>query len=91
MRRKLGALALLSLLALPACGTTNGVRWAYGKSSVYGKPDAWSESVGIRAMFGVPMIAGGFAFDAVTWPFQLLFGVWPMWGDASTQMDPKAG
>lgn len=90
MRRTLGAIALLSLSTLTACGTTNGVRWAYGESSVFDRPDAFSESMAMRAAFGVPVIVGGIAFDACTWPFQLLFGVWPTWGSASTQMDPDA-
>ncbi|MBX3462883.1 MAG: hypothetical protein KF830_06910 [Planctomycetes bacterium] len=90
MRRKLGAIALLPCLTLAACGTTNGVRWAYGHSSVFDRPDAFSESMAARAVFGVPVIVVGVAFDACTWPFQLLFGVWPMWGGASTQMDPNA-
>ncbi|MEO6594402.1 MAG: hypothetical protein ABIP94_06590 [Planctomycetota bacterium] len=89
-RRRLGVLALLTLVVLPACATTNGARWAYGETSVYDKPDAFSESVGVRAIFGVPVIVVGVFVDAVTWPFQLIFGVWPMWGDASTQLDPNA-
>lgn len=89
-RRQLGVLALLALTTLPACGTANGVRWAYGSPSIYGKPDTHSESLGVRAIFGAPVILAGVAADAVTFPFQLLFGVWPMWGDASTQLNPDA-
>ena len=89
-RRQLGVLALMAMTILPACGTTNGVRWAYGESSIYGKPDSNSESVGVRAIFGAPVILAGLAGDAVTLPFQLLFGVWPMWGDASTQLKPDS-
>ncbi|HEX5053150.1 MAG TPA: hypothetical protein VFZ65_15350 [Planctomycetota bacterium] len=88
-RRRLGVLALLTLVVLPACATTNGVRWAYGMPSVYDKPDEFSESVACRAIFGVPVIVGGAVADAVTWPLQLLFGVWPTWGSDSTQMDPR--
>ncbi len=87
--RSLGLLALLGLSFLPACGTTNGVRWAYGASSIYGEPDTFSESMGIRAIFGLPVILAGAAFDAHTFPYQILFGVWPMWGKASTQMKPQ--
>ncbi len=88
-KRHLASLCLLAMVVLPACGTTNGVRWAYGKSSVYDKPDEFSESMALRAVVGVPVIAGGIVFDVATWPLQLIFGVWPMWGGASTQMDPK--
>lgn len=88
MKRTLSIVALLVLATLPACGTVNGVRWAYGKSSVYAPPDEFSESLGARAMFGVPVIVGGVVFDAATFPLQLLFGVWPWWGSASTQLEP---
>ena len=87
-RRNSMALVVLALLSLPACGTVNGARWAYGKSSMYGEPDSHSESMAIRATFGVPVILGGAAFDLATFPFQIAFGVWPWWGDASTQMKP---
>ena len=83
------ALALLALLTLPACGTAHGVRWAYGKSSIYDKPDQHSESQGLRAALGIPVIVGGAAFDVATFPLQAAFGVWPWWGSNSTQMAPK--
>jgi len=88
-KRNLGLLALLGLSFLPACATTNGVRWAYGASSIYDKPDAHSESMGARAIFGLPVILVGVACDATTFPLQVIFGVWPMWGSASTQMKPR--
>lgn len=88
MAKRSLSIALLAMVVLPACATTNGVRWAYGKSSVHDRPDAFSEDVAMRAIFGVPVIVGGVAFDAVTWPLQLIFGVWPMWGSASTMMNP---
>lgn len=87
-RTRFLALAIPALLCLSACGTANGVRWTYGASSIYGKPDAFSENLAIRALFGVPVIVGGVAFDAATFPFQLAFGVWPMWGDHSQHMRP---
>jgi hypothetical protein len=83
------ACALLTLAFLPACGTAHGVRWAYGAPSIYEKPDSFSEGLGARAIFGVPVIVGGLAFDAVTFPAQLIFGVWPMWGPNSPQMNPN--
>lgn len=87
MKRVLSICALLSLLSLPACGTMNTVRWTYGKPSVFDAPDEFSESVGWRAAVGVPVILGGVTFDLATWPLQLLFGVWPMWGDSSSMMN----
>lgn len=88
MKKAMTAVVGLGLAVLPACGTMNGVRWAMNKTSIYEKPDEFSESVAIRATFGIPVIVMGAAVDAVTWPVQLAFGVWPMWGDASTQMNP---
>lgn len=86
--RRVIALAFLVLSCLPACATTNGVRWAYGKDSVYGEPDGFSESLGARAIFGAPVIVGGAIWDVATWPLQVIFGVWPLWGHESTMMNP---
>jgi hypothetical protein len=78
------AVILASALMLPSCFTVNGVEWTYGKTSVYKQPDADMEQAGVRAIVGLPLIVTSIALDAVTWPFQLAFGVWPMWGDSST-------
>jgi hypothetical protein len=87
-KRLLSGLALASLVVLPACATANGVRWAYGKDSCYDEPDALSESCALRAIVGAPVIVGGVVWDAVTWPLQIIFGVWPTWGQESTMMEP---
>ena len=89
MKRRLGVLALLALAVLPACGTVNGTRWAFGMKSIYDKPNSHSEEMGMRVAFGLPVILGGVAFDAATFPVQAIFGVWPWWGSASTQMNPN--
>ena len=81
----------LAAVVLPSCATTHAVRWTYGMSSIYDKPDEFSEREGLRPVVGVPLILGSAAMDAVTWPFQLLFGVWPMWGSASQHMKPTSG
>ena len=88
-KQVIGLVAIAALCVLPSCGTTNGVRWAYGKTSIYGEPDTNTEGGAVRAIFGVPVIVGGVVVDAVTWPAQALFGVWPLWGDKSTVMKPK--
>lgn len=88
--RIISSMLALAALTLTSCGTVNGVRWAYGESSIYGKPDEYSESQGLRAVMGIPVIVGGLAFDAGTFPLQALFGVWPWWGDASTQLRPTS-
>ena len=84
-RLMLAVLAGASLL-LPSCATTHGVRWTYGHTSIWDPPDADSEAIALRAIAGAPVILGSVGWDLVTWPFQLAFGVWPMWGDSSTQM-----
>lgn len=89
MKKPILAMSLLAIAALPSCGTVHGARWAFGMKSIYPEPDSMSESVALRAAVGVPVIVGGVAFDAVTFPLQLLFGVWPWWGDESTQMNPN--
>lgn len=85
----LAALLLLTCLTATSCGTTHGVRWTYGASSMYDEPDDFSESYAIRAALGIPVIAGGLVFDATTFPLQAIFGVWPWWGSASNQMKPS--
>ncbi|MCB9878514.1 MAG: hypothetical protein H6835_13030 [Planctomycetes bacterium] len=82
----LAAAALMSVLS--SCGTVNGVRWAYGHDSIYAKQEVVAEKGVARAIFGVPVIVGGATFDVLTWPVQLLFGVWPMWGRSSPILRP---
>lgn len=88
-RRALGA-ALLAILALPSCATTHAARWAYGMDSIHDKPSQVSENVGLRPFLGVPLILASVAWDALTWPEQLIFGIWPMWGRASLHMKPTS-
>lgn len=87
---RLLAAGLLACTFLQSCGTTNAVRWTYGKPSVFDAPDRYSESMGLRPIVGIPVIVGGFAFDAVTFPAQALFGVWPWWGKNSMHMQPES-
>jgi hypothetical protein len=84
-------LAVLGTIAccLTSCGTFNTVRWAYGKESIFEQPSAHSDECGLRPVLGIPVILGGVAVDAVTWPVQLAFGVWPWWGDSSMHMQPN--
>jgi len=90
MRKISLCLPLLAALALPSCATTNAVRWTYGMDSIYDKPTKLAEETGMRSVVGLPLIVGSVAADAVTWPFQLIFGVWPMWGKASQHLKPQA-
>lgn len=72
---------------LTSCGTVNAVRWSYGAESIFDEPSKQTGSV-LRPALGVPMILGGAVFDAVTWPVQLAFGVWPWWGTSSLHKKP---
>ena len=56
--------------------------------SCFEPPSPEAEAAGLRVMVGAPVMLGGVLFDAVTWPAQLIFGVWPMWGPASRHMKP---
>jgi hypothetical protein len=88
--KRLAALSLLACSLLSGCATTHGIRWVYGMESIHAKPDQFSEDAALRAIVGAPVILGSVAFDLVTWPGQLLFGVWPTWGKSSEHMKPKA-
>jgi hypothetical protein len=90
MRKATLCLLLFAVLALPSCATTHAVRWTYGMDSIYDKPTRLAEDTGVRSVVGLPLIVGSVAADAFTWPFQLIFGVWPMWGRASQHMKPSA-
>ncbi len=87
-QRILGFAALAAVSVLASCGTTNGIRWAYGETSIY-DDGAQASNRGVeRAIFGIPVILTGVACDVVTLPVQALFGVWPLWG-SSSMMKPK--
>ena len=84
------AASLIACAFLQSCGTTNTVRWAYGEPSVFEAPSKHSESTGLRAIVGIPVIVSGVLFDAVTFPAQAVFGVWPWWGASSQMMKPSS-
>lgn len=80
----------IAATSLSACATSHAVRWTYQMPSIWDAPEPYEENVAMRAIVGAPVIIGSAAFDVVTWPIQLIFGVWPMWGDESTQLKPPA-
>lgn len=75
----LAAVGVFACALFTGCGTVNAVRWSYGDSSCFDQPDADV----VRPVCAVPLIVGGVAFDGLTWPIQLAFGVWPWWGAKS--------
>ena len=56
--------------------------------SIHSNPDEYSKESGLAPAVGLPLIVCSAAMDAVTWPYQLIFGVWPMWGEESLHMKP---
>lgn len=88
-KMRLVAASALACVFLQSCGTTHAVRWAYGMPSIFEEPGQHSEECGLRPAIGVPVIVGGFLFDAVTFPAQAMFGVWPWWGSRSEHMRPE--
>jgi hypothetical protein len=91
MARKMmtvGALLATAALLLPGCATVASVNWAYNRPSIFEPPPPEAEHVALRAIVGLPLIVGSVGWDALTFPFQLAFGVWPWWGDGSTQLRP---
>ena len=87
---RLLAASLLACTFLQSCGTANAVRWTYGKPSVFAAPDQHSEAMGLRPIVGIPVIGAAVVFDAVTFPAQAVFGVWPWWGSESMHMQPES-
>jgi hypothetical protein len=85
--KKFSACLILASVLLPSCATSHAVRYAYGSSSVFQEEesdDTW------RAVYGGPLILGSIGWDLITWPAQLLFGVWPLWGSSSLSMEPDS-
>ena len=76
------ALALASL-ALEGCATSHLVRWSKGEKSYYAEPSGGKEYVIAPAT--VIMFPVTLGWDIVTFPFQLIWGIYPYGGD----LDPK--
>ena len=87
--RPFASLAVLTLCCSlsSGCGTVHAVRWSYGESSVFDDPSRRAAHY-VRPICAAPLIVGCVGFDAVTWPLQLIFGVWPWWGQDSELMRP---
>jgi hypothetical protein len=85
MKKALLGLVFLALL-LPSCATCHAVKWAYNAPSCHGEVDEGASV--LRPAIGVPFILLSAAWDFLTWPEQLIFGVWPMWGENSKHMKP---
>ncbi len=89
-RSVLVGLALLVVLpftfTFTSCASSHLVRWSFGKSSDYREHDTELGNSVLKptVTFITLPIAG--AWDLVTLPFQMIWGVYP-WGD--TYLDPE--
>ena len=81
-RSLLRRLSLLLLLVLPlaACGTTNLVRWGTDHDSIYAEPDSEFERGMLKPFVTIVGLPVAFAWDVVTFPFQITFQVYPYGG-----------
>ena len=75
-RRWLPAVVLAATFALSGCATTHLVEWAQGEPSAYkfaqGRKDVYVRAGGTVLAF-IPAVL----FDVVTFPFQLIWSVYP--------------
>ncbi len=79
-------LALLFSLPMVSCSTVNLVRWGTDESSVYYEPTGEFSRGMLKPFVTVIGFPVTLAWDVGTFPFQLLFGVYP-YGDSF--MDPE--
>ena len=79
------ALALLGFLALQGCATSHLFRWTRGEASQWKQPAAnatdYVRPAGL--ILGLPVTV---VWDGVTFPFQLIWGVYP-YGPSSSPED----
>jgi hypothetical protein len=82
---KLTALALFGLLGLQGCATSHLFRWTRGEASQWKQPAANSVDYVRPAgvVLGLPI---ALVWDGITFPFQLIWGVYP-YGPSSSPED----
>ncbi len=91
MKRTSSVLAGLVLLAvLPftftSCASSHLVRWSFGKSSNYREHDTELGNSVLKPTVTVIALPITGVWDIATFPFQMIWGVYP-WGD--TYLDPQ--
>lgn len=74
MRRWVPVLAVCALL--PSCATSHLIQWSQGQPSAFNDPPA-STAVYTRPGATVLAFPVAVAFDVVTFPFQLIWEVYP--------------
>lgn len=89
--RRLAALALaLACLPLGSCSTINTIKFLYGQPCVFDDASSdWSNRTGLRPALAPVAFPVAVVADVATLPIQVIFGVWPFWGDASLHMNPN--
>ncbi len=71
------SLALLCLLPFTACSTFNHVRWAMDDTSVYNEPEGGFSRGVVKPLWTIVGFPVAVAWDVVTFPFQIISGVYP--------------
>jgi hypothetical protein len=79
------ALCLVCAASLTSCASSNLVRWGFDKDSVYAQPDGEVSRSMLKPSLTILGMPIAFAWDVVTFPFQIIFGVHPY---GSRYMDP---
>ena len=81
-KRLLGTAVVFMSLGLPSCASIHTGLWAYKQPSAYNEGTE-SQEDWIRPAMGTVMMPAALAWDLATFPAQVIFGVWPYWGEAS--------
>ena len=76
---------LLLLLPLSACATSHLMRWSKGKTSIYNPPT--EDPAYVVPAGTVVMLPAVLVWDVATFPFQVIWGVYPYGGD----LQPEPG
>lgn len=87
-KRMITLVVLACALPLTGCSTTNLARWGFDSESVYKEPDGPVSAGFVKpaaTFVGLPV---AFAWDVATFPFQVIFGVYP-YGDRFMQPDAE--
>jgi hypothetical protein len=81
------ALSVLCAASLTSCASSNLARWGFDKDSVYSEPSGEFSRAVLKPSLTILGMPVAFAWDVVTFPFQIIFGVHPY---GSRYMDPTA-
>jgi hypothetical protein len=78
--------ALLCAVTLSSCATGHLAGWGFDAKSVYNEPEEPFVRAVLKPSCTVVLMPVALCWDAVTLPFQAIFGVWPY---GSRHMTPE--